>query len=305
MLHIDPWPDLPLAAWEDTRQNLHMWTQVVGKIRMELSPEWNHWWHVTLYVDTQGLTTSPIPYGSGAFEIRFDFHAHQLAIATSSGDLACFPLVAEPVAAFYRKTMRTLASLGIEVSINTKPQEVADPVPFEKDERHAAYDREYVERFWRILLSTSVVMQEFRSRFIGKSSPIHFFWGSFDLACTRFSGRLAAPPRHGAITGPAYSHEVISAGFWPGGGAVDGPAFYAYAAPQPSGLPDAPVLPEAARWNRDLSEFILMYDDVRHAASPRAALLDFMESTYDAGARLANWDRQALERAHTATMHFK
>jgi hypothetical protein len=289
MTHSEPWPALPLSAWEETCRNLHMWTQVVGKIRMALTPPSNHWWHVTLYVDTRGLTTSPIPYGAGAFEIRFDFHEHRLEVAASDGSLWRMPLEAEPVAAFYRKLMGGLASLGIEVSINTVPQEVADPVPFERDERHAAYDRDAVHRFWQILLSTSLVLQEFRSHFTGKCSPVHFFWGSFDLACTRFSGRLAAPPRRGAISAPAYSHEVISAGFWPGGGAVDGPAFYSYTVPQPPGLEAEPVRPAAAGWNHNLSEFILMYEDVRRAGSPRAALLDFLDSTYAAGARLAAW----------------
>lgn len=298
MPHSDPWPALPLHAWEGTYHNLHMWTQVVGKIRMTLSPELNHWWHVTLYVNARGLTTSLIPYGSGGFEIQFDFLEHQLEIRTTERGRMLLPLEPEPVSAFYAKLMRALGSLGIDVSIQTKPQEVADPVPFEEDGRHASYDREYADRFRRILLSAALALGEFRSRFIGKCSPVHFFWGSFDLACTRFSGRLA-PPRKGVITGPAYSHEEISAGFWPGGGAVDGPAFYAYTAPQPQGLPEERVRPVEAGWNHALSEFILMYDDVRRAESPRAALLEFLESTYAAGARLANWDRASLERDRT------
>jgi len=271
-----------------------MWLQVVGKIRMTLTPPLNHWWHVTLYPNARGLTTSPIPYKSGAFEIQLDFLDHQLLIDTCDGARRLLPLEPESVAAFYGKLMEALRSLSIDVTINTKPQEIADPVPFEQDLRPGSYDRHAVERLARILLSTAEVMQEFRGRFIGKSSPPHFFWGSFDLACTRFSGRRA-PPRKGVITGPAYSHEVISAGFWPGGGAVDGPAFYSYTAPQPAGIEDEPVRPAAAAWNRQLSEFILMYDQVRSAESPRDALLDFFESTYRAGAKRANWDRKALE----------
>ena len=302
MRHSDAWPPLPLGGWQDTRQTLHMWTQVVGKIRMALAPELNHWWHVALYVNSRGLTTSPIPHGSGVFEIQFDFRDHQLEIRTSEGHRQLLPLAPEPVAVFYGKVMEALRSLGIPVTINTKPQEVADPVPFEQDHRPGAYDRDAVRRFWRILLSTDVVLQEFRSGFIGKCSPVHFFWGSFDVTCTRFSGRTA-PPRKGAITGPAYSHEEISVGFWPGGGAVDGPAFYSYTAPQPAGLPEAPVGPAAAGWHSGLSEFILMYDEVRQTHSPREALLEFFESTYAAGANLANWDREALERPRAAFRH--
>jgi len=271
-----------------------MWLQVVGKIRMSLTPPLNHWWHVTLYPNTRGLTTSPIPYGSGAFEIQFDFIDHQLVIDTCEGVRRMLPLEAETVAAFYGKLMKTLGALSLHVSINTKPQEVADPVPFDQDTRPGAYDRDAASRLGRILLSTSEVLQEFRGRFLGKSSPVHFFWGSFDLACTRFSGRRA-PPRKGAITAPAYSHEVISAGFWSGSGAVDGPAFYSYTAPQPAGIEEEAVRPDAAAWNGQLSEFILMYDDVRRAASPRDVLLDFCESTYAAGAKRGNWDRKALE----------
>jgi hypothetical protein len=290
----DPWPPLPLHEWEDTYRTLHMWLQIVGKIRMVLSPPLNHWWHVTLYANARGLTTSPIPYQSGAFEIQFDFLDHLLAIHTCDGARRLLPLVADSVATFYGRLMEALRSLRIEVAINTKPQEIANPVPFDQDTRPGAYDRDAVARLGRILLSTTEAMQEFRGRFIGKSSPPHFFWGSFDLACTRFSGR-PAPPRKGVITAPAYSHEVISAGFWPGGGVVDGPAFYCYAAPQPAGIEDEPVRPAAAAWNRQLSEFILMYDEVRRAESPRDALLDFFQSTYEAGAKRANWYRKSLE----------
>jgi hypothetical protein len=288
------WPALPLNSWRETRDTLHMWTQIAGKIRMKLSPELNHWWHTTLYINSRGYTTSPIPFGGGAFEIQFDFIDHRLEIFTSSGARESLPLAPEPVAVFYERLMVALHSLGISVSINTKPQEVANAIPYEQDYEHRSYDREYAHRFWRVLLSTSIVMQEFRARFLGKCSPVHFFWGSFDLACSRFSGRVA-PVRKGVISGPAYSHETISAGFWPGGGVVDDAAFYSYTVPQPAGLGDQPVRPEAACWNKDLSEFILTYDDVRRASSPRAALLEFLESTYAAGARLANWDRRALE----------
>jgi hypothetical protein len=289
------WPAVPLDAWLDTYQTLHMWTQIVGKIRLTLTPKVNHWWNTTLYVTPRGLTTSAMPYGAGAFEIEFDFIDHQLRMRVSDGARASFPLSPEPVAVFHDRLMSSLGSLGIQVAINEKPQEVAHPIPFEKDEQHSSYDPGHAHRWWRILLSTDIVMSDFRSRFIGKCSPVHFFWGSFDLACTRFSGR-PAPPRKGVITSEAYSHECISAGFWPGGGPIKGPAFYSYTAPQPQGLPEEQVRPAAAFWHKDLSEFILMYDDVRQAESPRAALMEFLESTYAAGAKRANWDRAALER---------
>lgn len=291
------WPPLPLAEWQDTYQTLHMWTQIAGKIRLELGPKLNHWWGATLYVTARGLTTSPIPYRGLVFEIQFDFLNHQLEILASDGGRRSLPLEPQPVAAFYREIMDALRSIGIEVFINTKPQEVADPIPFEQDYRHASYDREYASRFWRILLSAETVLNEFRSRFIGKCSPVHFFWGSFDLACTRFSGR-PAPPRKGVITSEAYSHEVISAGFWPGGGGLEA-AFYSYTAPSPPGLAEEPVRPPAAFWSKQLSEFILMYEDVRRAKSPSSALVEFCESTYQAGARLAGWDRAALERNYS------
>ena len=290
----NPWPTLPFEAWKDTCATLHMWTQIVGKIRMALCPPLNHWWHVTLYVNSRGLTTGPVPYPLGVFEIQFDFQKHAVEIHTSEGAGASRPLIAEPVAGFYSGISECLASLGIAAKINLKPQEVAGAVPFDQDFANCSYDAEYANRFWRILVSTSKVMEQFRAKFIGKCSPVHFFWGSCDLACTRFSGR-PAPPRKGVISGPAYSHEVCSAGFWPGGGAVDGPAFYSYTIPQPAGLEAAPVRPGGAMWNAQLSEFILMYDDVRRAGSPDEALREFLESTYDAGARLAQWDRAALE----------
>jgi hypothetical protein len=288
MTREERWPALPLNEWKDTYHTLHLWTQIVGKIRMTLSPPLNHWWHVTLYVNSRGLTTGPVPYSAGVFEIQFDFQRHELAISTSEGRSAARPLRPESVAAFHRGVIDALTSLGIDVSINTRPQELPDPVLFEDDYANCSYDAPRVRNFWQILVSSSKVFERFRGRFIGKCSPVHFFWGSFDLACTRFSGRTA-PPRKGVISGPAYSHEVCSAGFWPGGGAVDGPAYYAYAVPQPAGIENQPVRPEAASWNPQLSEFVLMYDDVRRADSPDEALYAFLESTFEAAARAANW----------------
>jgi hypothetical protein len=291
------WPALPLEEWKDTCATLHMWTQVVGKVRMALTPTVNHWWHVPLYVSPRGLTTSAIPYTAGDFDIEFDFLDHQLIMRTSPGEVRRLPLAAQSVAVFYRDVMSALRSLGIDLRIWTMPVEVPNPVPFDQDYGHASYDPEYAGRLWRILLSVDTVFREFRSGFLGKCSPVHFFWGSFDLAVTRFSGRRA-PERPGAdaITREAYSHEVISAGWWPGGAGIPGPAFYAYAAPEPPGLRDARIRPDNASYNAELSEFLLMYDDVRGAASPRRALLDFLQSTYEAGADLAGWDRAALER---------
>ena len=285
---------MPLNEWQETYSTLHMWTQIVGKVRMVLSPPMNHWWHVALYVNSRGLTTGPIPYPPGVFEIQFDFQKHEVNISTSEGPSVSRPLRAESVANFYKGMFEALASLGIAVEINPMPQEVADAVSFDRDYAHCSYDPHYANRFWRILVSSAKVLQQFRARFTGKCSPVHFFWGSFDLACTRFSGRLA-PARKGVISGPAYSHEVSSAGFWPGGGAVDTPAFYSYTVPRPPGIEAQPVRPAGASWNAQLSEFILLYDDVRRAESPEETLYEFLESTYDAGARLAKWDRAALE----------
>jgi hypothetical protein len=294
MTNLESWPPLPLNEWQDTYRTLHMWTQIVGKIRMVLSPPLNHWWHVTLYVSAHGLTTGPVPYFRGIFEIQFDFLTHTLGISTSEGGSASRPLRAESVAAFYRGLFEALASLGISVEINLKPQEVPDPVPFDCDTANCSYDPVYAQRFWRILVSSAKVLERFRSHFIGKCSPVHFFWGSFDLACSRFSGR-PAPPRKGVISGPAYSHEVSSAGFWPGGGAVPNPAYYSYTVPQPQGIESGSIRPAAACWNPQVSEFILMYDDVRRSASPEQTLYAFLESTYDAGATLSHWNRPALE----------
>ena len=291
------WPSLPLDAWQDTRDTLHMWTQIVGKVRLALSPLINHWWEVPLYVSARGLSTSPIPYGHGIFEVEFDFLRHNLVIQTSEGSGKTIPLAPRSVADFYKEFMAALRSLGIEVKIWAMPVEVPNPIACDRDVQHASYDREYVTRFWRILVLVDTIFKEFRSHFIGKSSPVHFFWGSFDLAVTRFSGRRG-PEREGAdlITREAYSHEVISAGFWPGGGDVKGAAFYAYAAPEPPGFAESPVRPASAFYHPQMHEFLLMYDDVRQASSPSTTLLEFLQSTYEAGANLGKWDRAALER---------
>jgi hypothetical protein len=292
----ESWPELPLEAWQDTYATLHMWTQIVGKVRLALSPLVNHWWEVPLYVNARGLTTSAIPYGDGIFEVQFDFIEHELIIQTSWGSAKTMELEPRPVADFYAEFMSALRALGIEVKIWTMPCEVPNPVRFELDTQHASYDREYAHRFWRVLVLCDTIFKEFRAGFIGKDSPVHFFWGSFDLCVTRFSGRRA-PERAGAdaVTREAYSHEVISAGFWPGSG-IAGPAFYAYAAPEPAGFGEQKVKPAEAFYQRDLKEFLLMYDDVREAGSPRQALLSFLHSTYEAGANLAKWERKELER---------
>src|SRR5579871_4733653 len=294
MKDSERWPPLPLQEWRDTYRSLHMWTQIVGKIRMALCPPLNHWWHVTLYVNSRGLTTGPIPYPPGIFEIQFDFQKNEVSISTSEGEVVARPMRAQSVADFYRGIFEMLASLGISAKIDLRPQEIADAVPFDRDTAAGSYDSEYAHRFWRILVSTSKVFERFRGKFLGKCSPVQFFWGSFDLACTRFSGR-PAPPRKGVISGPAYSHEVCSAGFWPGGGAVDGAAFYSYTIPQPLGIERETIRPRAASWNSELSEFILMYSDVRAAEAPEEMLYEFLETTYAAGAGLAGWDRAALE----------
>jgi Family of unknown function (DUF5996) len=278
------WPELPLAAWQDTCATLHMWTQIVGKVRLALSPPMNHYWQVALYVNDKGLTTSPMPCHNGVMEIQFDFADHNLVIEMSEGSQRVIPLAPRSVADFYREFMATLKSLGVEPKIWPVPVEIPNPIPFEKDTQHASYDRAYVTRFWKTLLAIDVVFKEFRGRFVGKNSPVHFFWGSFDMAVTRFSGRRA-PERPGAdpITRESYSHEVISAGWWPGGGDIKGPAFYCYAAPQ--------------FYHPTMKEFLYMYDDARSEQSPRMAILDFMQSTYEAAANLAKWDRKELERA--------
>jgi len=295
------WPALPLSAWQETRDTLHMWTQIVGKVRLALTPRVNHWWNVALHVSARGLTTSAIPYGERVFEIEFDFLEHQLIIKTCDPATKIIPLGPRSVAEFYREFMSALHSLKIDVTIWKMPVEIADPIAFDQDRVHASYDKEYARRFWRALVSIDDVFKVFRSRFIGKSSPAHFFWGSFDLAVTRFSGR-PAPPRSDPdpvlrkIMQEAYSHEVISAGWWTGGGEIKDAAFYCYAAPTPPGFAGQKVRPEAAFYHQQLGEFLLMHEDVRRAAAPTTVLLDFLQSTYEAGATAANWDRAALER---------
>jgi len=293
----ETWPELALKDWKPTYHNLHMWTQMVGKVRLELSPKTNHWWNVPLYIDARGLTTSPIPYGKDVFEIRFDFVDHKLIVDRCDGRRRVLALEPRTVADFYSEFMSTLRSLDLDIAIYAKPVEVVDPIPFAEDTLYRAYDADAAYRFWRIVTSCDSVFKQFRAWFVGKSSPVHFFWGSFDLCVTRFSGRRA-PERPDAdpVTREAYSHEVISAGFWPGGGNVKGAAFYAYAAPEPAGFSQHKVKPAEAFYHPQVKEFLLMYDDVRRAPSPRQAILDFLQSTYDAGADLAHWDRKQLER---------
>jgi hypothetical protein len=292
----ESWPALPLAEWRETRDTLHMWTQIVGKIRMALGPPVNHWWGVPLYVNARGLTTSPIPYDGGVLEMQFDFIAHTLTAQTSAGGVKTLALRPRTVADFYAELMAALRALGVTVKIWPMPVEIPNPIRFDQDRVHASYDPEYANRFWRVLVCADTAFKEFRARFTGKSSPVHFFWGSFDLAVTRFSGRRA-PERPGAdaMTREAYSHEVISVGFWPGTADIDA-VFYSYAAPEPKGFAQAPVVPAAASYNTQLSEFLLPYESARSELSPREAVLGFAQSTYDAGATLGNWDRKALER---------
>lgn len=291
------WPTLPLDSWKETYATLHMWTQIVGKVRLSLTPLINHWWNVPLYVTARGLTTSRIAYGERSFELWFDFIRHQLVLETSEGVLKTLPLVPRSVADFYQEFMSMLRTAQIEVKIWRMPVEIPNPIAFDQDRVHASYDSKAVEKFWRILLSVDSVFNQFRSGFIGKCSPVHFFWGSFDLAVTRFSGRRA-PERAGAdaMTREAYSHEVSSVGFWPGSGDIKDAAFYSYAAPEPHGFKEAQVRPDAAFYQKQLGEFFLMYEDVRTAPSPSKSLLDFCQSTYEAAATLGNWDRDGLER---------
>lgn len=298
----EPWPKLQLDQWQDTYETLHLWSQIVGKIRMSQMPWINHSWHVPLYVTARGLTTSPIPYGTRAFEIDFDFSDHRLHIATSAGERLSFDLQPISVAAFYRQVMQTLGELEIEARIWPKPVELPDPIlRFDEDEKHAAYDPDAVGRYWRALVQINRVFTEFRARFIGKVSPVHLYWGALDLAVTRFSGRTAPKHPGGApncadwVMVEAYSHEVSSAGFWPGAGLGEA-AFYSYAYPEPEGFSESPVRPEAAYYLKEMGEFVLPYEAVRTADQPDAALLDFLQSTYDAAADNAKWDRNALER---------
>jgi hypothetical protein len=301
MKQPERWPALPLAEWKDTYATLHMWTQIVGKVRLALSPNINHWWGTAFYVTARGLTTSAIPYAKGIFEVHFDFVHHALEIETSLGESRAFRLAPRTVAAFYEEFMDALRSLGMNVKVWGVPVEIPRPVRFKLDESHASYDSEYAHRFWQVLATVAPVLQKFRAGFIGKSSPVHFFWGSFDLAVTRFSGRRApVPPDADIIIKEGYSHECISMGFWPGDGeVVKDAAFYAYAVPEPVGFKDSRVGPAQAFYSKEKSEFFLMYEDVRLAKSPEQALLDFCESTYEAGANLAHWNRAELERPST------
>jgi hypothetical protein len=299
---MDKWPSLPLEEWSETFATLHMWLQIVGKMRLVRSPWINHAWQTAFYVTARGLTTSPIPEGAGTFEAEFDFVDHRLVVRSSSGGSFALALEPQSVAAFYARVMAEMGKLGHPVKIYPRPNEVENPIRFDEDETHRSYDGEYVQRFWRILVQADRVFKEFRARFIGKCSPVHLFWGAADLAVTRFSGRPA--PRHPGgipnlpdwVTREAYSHEVSSCGFWPGGGALPYPVFYSYAYPAPAGFAEAKVRPDAAVYNTDFGEFILPYDSVRQAESPDALLLDFLQSTYEAAADLAQWDRAALER---------
>jgi hypothetical protein len=300
------WPHLPLAQWTDTRDTLHMWLQIVGKIRLRLTPPINHSWHTTFYVTARGLTTSPIPHGARHFQIDLDLIGHALVITASDGTTGGFPLEPQSVATFYARLMDELKRMRLPVRISARPNEVADAIPFVQDETHRSYDADAVRRFWQATRQADRVMTMFRSRFIGKCSPVHLFWGAMDLAVTRFSGRTA-PEHPGGIpnlpdrvTREAYSHEVSSCGFWPGTAPLDGPAFYAYAYPQPPGFTAARVRPDGAFFSPDFGEFLLPYDIVRHAASPDEMLLEFLQSTYEAAADLAKWDRRALERSDSS-----
>ncbi|WP_246677003.1 DUF5996 family protein [Mesorhizobium sp. B2-4-15] len=298
---LERWPDLPYAAWKDTYETLHLWTQIVGKIRLMREPWLNHSWHVPLYVTARGLTTSPIPMGGRAFQIDFDFIDHLLWLRTSDGHIRQIMLAPKTVAEFYGEVTLALDELGLTTPIFTQPSEIADGVPFDQDRVHAAYDRDYANRFWRILLSTHAVFSRFRTGYLGKVSPVHFFWGGFDLAVTRFSGRRA-PLHPGGVPGlpdtvarEAYSHEVCSAGFWPGGGPIDYLTFYSYAYPAPEGYASAAVQPPQAFFSKEFGEFLLPYDAVRRARDPEATLMSFLQSTYEVAADLGKWDRDALE----------
>lgn len=296
------WPSLPYDAWKDTCATLHRWTQIVGKIRLQSLPWTNHSWHVPLYITARGLTTSFMPHGERAFQIDFDFIGHRLLIQTSDGATDTVDLRPRTVADFYRELFSRLAALGLDVKIHTVPNEIVDAIPFDQDAAHASYDAEYANRFWRALVQANRVLHVFRARFIGKCSPVHFFWGAFDLAVTRFSGRPA--PEHPAgvphcpdwVMREAYSHEVSSCGFWPGGELLPEPVFYAYAYPEPAGFAGARVSPGKAFYHDTLHEFILPYEEVRLAASPDAMLLEFLQSSYEAAADLGHWERTALER---------
>jgi hypothetical protein len=296
------WPPLPLAEWQDTRDTLHLWTQIVGKIRMARAPMLNHWWQVTLYVTARGLTTSPIPAGTRTFEIRFDFIDHQLLIETSEGEVRALALRPRSVADFYQETMGALRSLGLETPIRTVPSEIENPIPFDEDRTHASYDADAAQRFWQVLVQSDRLLTRFRSSFLGKASPVHFFWGGFDMAVTRFSGRLA-PPHPGGFPGfpdwavrESYSHEVSSCGFWAGGPPGTEAVYYAYAYPEPEGFASMPAGPRQAFYSNEMKEFLLPYEAVRTADSPDDVLLEFLQKTFEAAAERGGWDRAALER---------
>ncbi|MEO7168482.1 MAG: DUF5996 family protein [Spartobacteria bacterium] len=298
------WPALPFTEWQATAETLHLWTQIVGKIRLSLTPWINHSWHVTLYLTARGLTTSAIPYGLHVFEIRFDFISHELRVLKSDGALKVLPLRAMPVAEFYRELMAALEELELPVKLDRLPNEITDPIAFDQDETHRSYEPAQANRFWRVLLQSDRVLQQFRARYCGKCSPVHFFWGSFDLAVTRFSGRPApqhpggVPHLSDVVTREAYSQEVSSVGFWPGNAASPTPLYYSYAYPEPAGFAEAKVQPGEASYLAALHEFILPYDSVRTAALPDEMLLQFAQSVYDAASTLGKWDRAALEEAN-------
>ncbi len=299
------WPDLPLDSWKDTQATLHMWMQMVGKVQLALTPLVNHWWNVPLLVNQHGLRSAPISYGNRVFEMEFDFNQHKLLISTNDPASRSIDLAPRTVADFYQEFMAALKALKIDVKIWNMPVEIADPIAFDKDTVHASYDRVAVEKLWRILLSADAVFKVFRSRFVGKSSPVHFFWGSFDLAVTRFSGRKA-PARNDPdpvlrkIMQEAYSHEVISAGWWPGTDELNGSAFYCYAAPEPKGFKEYKIRPASGYYHTGMGEFVLPYEAINKSASPSTGVLDFLQTTYEAGAINAKWDRNALEKQETA-----
>jgi hypothetical protein len=291
------WPSLPLAEWQTTHDTLHMWLQIVGKTRLALSPKQNHWWHVPLYVSARGLGTSPMPYGVSTFEVEFDFIGHRLVFETSGGTIREMALRPQTVADFYREYMDVLADLGIAVKLWPVPSEVESPIPFLEDRRHASYEPDQAQRFFRMLLQADRITKRFQGRFLGKTSPVHLFWGAFDLSLTRFNGRRAShKDTEWFVLREANSHEEISVGFWPGSGTVPEPAFYAYTRPEPPGLASAPIRPSSAYYSRDLADFILPYEAVRNSPSPDDLVLEFYQSAYEAGADLRGWDRAALDR---------
>ena len=302
------WPDLPLSAWSDACETLHRWTQIVGKVRLKTTPRVNHWWNVTLHLNSRGLVASANPYADGTFDVAFDFIDHQLRIATSDGRMESFALAPMSVADFYGEFMHRLRRLDIGVRIWTMPSEIENAVPFDRDRTNAQYDPDYASRFQQVLIQSARVMNEFRARFIGKASPVHFFWGSFDLAVTRFSGRAAPPPKGVTpnvaswVMAEAYSHEVSSCGFWPGNGGYGRAAFYVYAYPEPAGYDEIKLRTTEGFYDKNLSQFILPYDAVRQAPDPDALLLGFLQETYDAAADLAKWNRMTLERSDWGTL---